>query len=98
MEKSPMTTWDDMREEILDSDPEVRRIFEAAEHRMHVIRPVINARAERGWSQRQLAQAANMSQPAVARFESGDTDPRLSTIQRLYCALDIDAPPINSAA
>jgi ribosome-binding protein aMBF1 (putative translation factor) len=93
-----MTSWESMREEILDSDPEARRLYDAMEPRMRVIRPVIARRSERGWSQRQLAEAAGMTQPQVARFESGDTDPRLSTIQKLYAALDIDMPPLHSSA
>ncbi len=90
-----MTSWEEMREDLLDGDPEARRIYEEQEPRMRVIRTVINARAERGWSQRQLAHAAGMTQPQVARFERGDTDPRLSTIQKLYAALGIDAPPLG---
>jgi ribosome-binding protein aMBF1 (putative translation factor) len=93
-----MSEWDELRATLLNSNPETQRIYDQLEPRMRVIRRVITARAERGWSQRQLAEAAGMTQPQVARFESGDTDPRLSTVQRLYAALDIDSPPLHSTA
>jgi ribosome-binding protein aMBF1 (putative translation factor) len=42
-----------------------------------------------GWSQRQLAQRAGMSQPGVARFEAGGTNPTLPLLERLAQALGL---------
>jgi ribosome-binding protein aMBF1 (putative translation factor) len=47
-------------------------------------------RLTRGWSQAELASAAGMTQPAVARFEAGGTVPTLSVLGRIARALDAD--------
>ena|SRR5215510_6284009 len=47
-------------------------------------------REGRGWSQTQLAQAAGMTQSAVARFEAGGSVPTLPILERLAHALDTE--------
>ena len=47
-------------------------------------------RAARDLSQRALAELAGMPYPAIARLELGQIDPRLSTLERLAEALDVD--------
>jgi transcriptional regulator with XRE-family HTH domain len=47
-------------------------------------------RAVRGLSQRALAERAGVVYPLVARLELGQTDLRLSTLERLAEALSID--------
>jgi ribosome-binding protein aMBF1 (putative translation factor) len=54
-----------------------------------VIVPIILARKARGWSQRDLARAAGVQQPVIARLEVGDTQPTLGTLQKLGAALDL---------
>jgi transcriptional regulator with XRE-family HTH domain len=59
-------------------------------------------RERHGWSQTQLAQAAGMTQSAVARFEAGGTVPTLPVLERLAQALDVRlavgfAPKTNAA-
>ncbi|MFB6302098.1 MAG: CBS domain-containing protein [Haloferacaceae archaeon] len=39
-------------------------------------------------TQSELAEAADVSQPLIARIEGGDVDPRLSTLRRIVEALD----------
>ena len=46
-------------------------------------------REEQGWSQRQLAERAGMSQPGVARFQAGGTTPTLPLLERLAEALGL---------
>lgn len=46
-------------------------------------------REELGWSQRQLAERAGMTQPGVARFEAGGTMPTLPLLERLAAALGL---------
>lgn len=48
-------------------------------------------RQARGWSLRELAKAAGMQKTSVGQVELDNTDPRLSTIQRLAAALGVDA-------
>ena len=45
-------------------------------------------RATLGLTQNELAKRAGVSQPLVARIESGDVDPRVSTLQRILDAFD----------
>jgi transcriptional regulator with XRE-family HTH domain len=46
-------------------------------------------RAVRGLSQRELAERADVGQVLIARLELGQTDPRLSTLEKLAEALGI---------
>jgi len=48
------------------------------------------ARAQRGWSQRRLAEAAGVPVSTVARIESGARQPSLVTIGRLLAAADLE--------
>jgi ribosome-binding protein aMBF1 (putative translation factor) len=47
-------------------------------------------RERHSWSQTQLANAAGMTESAVARFEAGGTVPTLPVRERLAQALDVD--------
>ena len=53
-------------------------------------------RKERGLTQEELAtRAGNVSQAHIARIESGKTDPRLSVINSLVKALEVDANEVE---
>ncbi len=45
-------------------------------------------RIKLGLTQSELAERAKVSQPLIARIESGDVDPRLSTVKSIITALD----------
>ncbi|KCZ71528.1 putative transcriptional regulator [Candidatus Methanoperedens nitroreducens] len=45
-------------------------------------------RLELNLTQNELASRAGVSQPLVARIESGDVDPRLSTLRKIFNAFD----------
>jgi len=45
-------------------------------------------RLELGLTQHDLAARAGVSQPLIARIESGDVDPRLSTLHKIFNAFD----------
>ncbi|MFP4590015.1 MAG: CBS domain-containing protein [Halobacteriales archaeon] len=45
-------------------------------------------RTDLGLTQQEVAEAAGVSQPLIARVEGGDVDPRLSTLRRIIEALD----------
>jgi transcriptional regulator with XRE-family HTH domain len=47
-------------------------------------------RATRGLTQAAVAQTLGISQPAYADIESGPSEPRLSTIERLAAVLEIE--------
>jgi len=48
------------------------------------------ARAKRGWTQRQLAEAAGVPQSTVGRIESGAMQPTLPLLDRIVVAADFD--------
>ena len=83
-----MSSWKAMKERLLE-DEERRAAYDELEQRMRLVRAVIVARNARGWSQRDLAQAAGLKQPAIARFEKADSDPRLGTVTKILSALQL---------
>jgi len=69
--------------------PEVAAAYEQTRLR-YVLAETIRARREElGWSQRQLAERAGMTQPGIARFEAGGTTPTLPLLERLAGALGL---------
>jgi ribosome-binding protein aMBF1 (putative translation factor) len=81
--------WADLRERRL-SEPGAADAYQAARRAYELGRAVRTLREARGWSQSQLARAAGMTQPAVARFEAGGTVPTLPVLERLATALEAD--------
>lgn len=82
---------------VRSTDPEFGVEYDRLTARHAFIVPIVEARKARGWSQRDLAAAAAVQQPVIARLESGDTDSRLSTITKLAHALDLRVSWIASA-
>ncbi|MGH9186670.1 MAG: helix-turn-helix domain-containing protein [Acidimicrobiales bacterium] len=58
-----------------------------SERRQRVVTDLVTARRRQGLSQAEVAARMGTSQPAVARLEAGDTDVRLSTIDRYAAAV-----------
>ena len=46
-------------------------------------------RSEIGMTQQELADICKMPQPSIARIESGESSPNLSTLQKICDALDL---------
>jgi len=70
--------------------PGAAEIHEATRLAFELGCAVRTMREKRGWSQTHLAQAAGMTQSAVARFEAGGSVPTLPVLERLANALDVD--------
>jgi transcriptional regulator with XRE-family HTH domain len=49
-----------------------------------------NARAKRGWGQRELAAQVGLQQPHVSAIESGEVAPRFDTLLDLVRVLNLD--------
>jgi ribosome-binding protein aMBF1 (putative translation factor) len=81
--------WTELREQRL-AEPGAADAYEAARLAFELGRAVRELREQHGWSQTQLAQAAGMTQSAVARFEAGGTVPTLPILERLARALDVE--------
>jgi predicted transcriptional regulator len=58
-----------------------------AERRQALSGQLVSLRRQLGLSQAEVAQRMGTSQSAVARFEAGDLDVRLSTVERYTTAL-----------
>jgi ribosome-binding protein aMBF1 (putative translation factor) len=71
----------------LAKDPATRAEFERHAVADAVSVWLVGYRAAHGLSQRQLAARVGMKQSAVARLESGDIEPKMSTLLRLSRAL-----------
>lgn len=81
---------DPVTAKLLEENPEARALYEAMLPRTMWIASVIKARASRGWTQADLARAIGVQQPAIAKLESGDRDPKLSTMVAVCRALGIE--------
>lgn len=80
-------SWSDLRETRM-AEPGAQEAYAAAQMAFELGASVRALREARGWSQAELARAARMTQPAVARFEAGGTVPTLPVLNRIAAALD----------
>lgn len=71
-------------------DEEYRLEVERTQFANDVAIKVIQYRTKHGLSQARLARRLGMRQPNVARLESGEHEPSLSTLARLSLALGLD--------
>jgi len=80
---------DPVTAKLLAEDPAASAAYEQLRMRYEFIGAVLEARRERGWTQKQLADSIGTTQSAIARLERGDQDPRLSTLVAVCHALDL---------
>jgi ribosome-binding protein aMBF1 (putative translation factor) len=96
--KKTQHVWRDFLEDQVDDlraaaekwsreNPEYANLEEAYRANQQLINCLVEQRVALGLSQRQVAERMGTSQSALNRIEAGETDPRLSTIQRLAVAL-----------
>lgn len=93
--------WRQLRDRRM-TEPGAGDAYEAARLAFELGHAVREMREKHGWTQAQLANAADMTQPAVARFEAGGTVPTIPVLERLAHALEVDLivrfAPRSSAA
>jgi ribosome-binding protein aMBF1 (putative translation factor) len=87
---SDLPTHEEVLAGHLDADPEYRREWERTALARAVAVKVIAYRAEHDLSQTALAKRLRMSQPAVARLESGEHNPTFPMLLRISDALGIE--------
>lgn len=78
---------DEMIEESTKRNPEFLSLMEEARQRRILLSNLAALRTRSKVSQRTIAKRIKTSQPAIARLEAGDVDPRLSTLQRYAASL-----------
>ncbi|GAA5034148.1 hypothetical protein GCM10023317_86590 [Actinopolymorpha pittospori] len=81
--------WEEVRDRRM-AEPGASEAYGAARLAFELGAAVRQLREQRGWSQRELAEAAGMTQSAVARFEAGGTVPTLPILERIARALDVE--------
>lgn len=86
MPTRPLTNLD--RE--LRKDPDYEAALQELSPYEKIARQLIAFRIEHGLSQAELARRCGVSQPAIARLERGEHEPRLATLRRVAHALDAD--------
>jgi transcriptional regulator with XRE-family HTH domain len=74
----------------LRKDPEYEAALQELAPYEEIARQLIAFRIEHGLSQAELARRCGVSQPAIARLERGEHEPRLATLRRVAHALDAD--------
>ena len=85
--------WEDFRKTIYSKEEIL-----ASNLRVALVGEIINARQEKGMSQKDLENVSGVKQPVIARLERGTTDPQLSTLLKVLAPLGktIAIVPINS--
>ncbi len=81
-----MKNVEDFKREAL-KNKKIKAEYDRLEPRYALIRQVLDARIKKNMSQKTLAVKMGTKQSAIARFESGNTNPTLSFIERLSHAV-----------
>lgn len=75
-------SWDEVRGELFTPEEIV-----ASDLRVALIGELIQARQQKGISQKKLEQLSGVKQPIIARMEAGSTSPQLDTVLKVLAAL-----------
>lgn len=75
-------TWDELRQELFTADE-----IAASDLRVAMMTELINARQERGISQKKLEELSGVKQPVIARMEKGYTSPQIDTVLKVLAPL-----------
>jgi len=82
-----LTDWRKLRKELLEN-PEVRGEYERARPEFELASLMIALRKALGLSQRELARAAGLKQPQIARIEAGTASPTWQTLSKIFDGVD----------
>jgi len=81
--------WREHKKQLMKA-PEFREEYEALETEYKLAATLIRLRLAKGLTQAQLAALLNTKQESIARLESGNSLPSLSTVRRVATALDAE--------
>lgn len=84
-----MRSWENYKDHVKASNEEDRRNMEEIEEISDIVSSIIRRRQKLGISQRALAERCGMPLSSVTRIETFKTMPKLDTIIKLTCALDL---------
>ena len=75
-------TWSELRQELFTSEE-----IAASDLRVAMMLELVNARQERGISQKKLEELSGVKQPIIARMEKGYTSPQIDTVLKVLAPL-----------
>ncbi len=81
--------WREHKKQLM-KDPDFRNEYEILEPEHKLAATLIRLRIAKGLSQEQLAELLHTKQESIARLESGNSLPSLSTVKRVADALDAE--------
>lgn len=84
-----MKTWEEYKEYIKNADTSAQKDLEYAEEQAQIISAIIQQRNALGLIQRDLASICGLPQSSVARIESYQTTPNLSTLLKILKPLGL---------
>lgn len=83
MENSAIgSSWQSVRSELFSEEEIVE-----SDVRVAIMSELIKARHEQGVSQKRLEELSGVSQPVIARMETGKTNPQLDTVLKVLASL-----------
>jgi ribosome-binding protein aMBF1 (putative translation factor) len=83
MKLSDMKSLDQIIDEDRRGEPDYRREWDRTALAREIALAIVRYRTKHGLSQRDLARETGITQPAIARLESGEHTPSLSTLVKL---------------
>lgn len=83
-----MTDFNDFLNEQL-KDPEIKAEYEALEPEFAIIQAMIDARKQKGITQKELSERTGIAQGDISKLENGNGNPSIKTLKRLASAMDM---------
>jgi len=81
--------WKEHKKRLL-KEPEFKKEYETLEPEYKLASSLIRLRLAKGLTQEQLAKLLNTKQESIARLESGNSLPSLSTVKKVAAVLDAE--------
>lgn len=81
--------WKEHKKKLL-KDPGFKEEYQTLEQEYRLASDLIRLRLAKGLTQEQLAKLINTKQESIARLESGNSLPSLSTVKKVADALDAE--------
>lgn len=91
-----MRTWDEFVEQVMEEGGIPKEILELSETTAQITVAMCEAREKLGISQRELARLSGLCQSVIARFEIGETSPRLDTLVKMLSPLGLKLQAVGS--
>lgn len=78
--------FDDYLDEKM-KDPEFKKEYDALEPEFTLIKAILDARREKGITQKELSELTGIAQGDISKLESGNANPSVKTLKRIASAM-----------